>query len=38
VIANGESKPNTSLPAGEFASWTMVANLLLNMDETVTRN
>jgi hypothetical protein len=38
VIANGESKPNATLPVGEFAAWTMVANLLMNMDETVTRN
>jgi hypothetical protein len=38
VITNGESKPNALLPAPEFAAWTMVANLLLNMDETVVRN
>jgi hypothetical protein len=38
VIANGESKPSTRLPVGEFAAWTMVASLLLNLDETVTRN
>ncbi len=38
VIANGESKPRTKLPAPEFAAWTMVANLLLNLDETITRN
>ncbi|MES2692218.1 MAG: PSD1 and planctomycete cytochrome C domain-containing protein [Verrucomicrobiota bacterium] len=38
VIANGESKPTTKLPADEFAAWTMVANLLMNLDETVTRN
>ncbi len=38
VIANGESKPSAKLPVGEFAAWTMVANLLLNLDETITRN
>ena len=38
VITNGESKPNSTLPVGEFAAWTMVANLLLNLDETVSRN
>ena len=38
VIANGESKPNATLPIPEFAAWTMVANLLLNLDETVNRN
>lgn len=38
AIANGESKPDPSLPAGEVAAWTMVANLLLNLDEAVVRN
>lgn len=38
VIANGESKPLVKLPAQEFAAWTMVANLLMNLDETITRN
>lgn len=38
VIANGESKPNATLPVADFAAWTMVTNLLLNLDETVTRN
>ena len=38
VITNGESKPNALLPVPEFAAWTMVANLLLNLDETVVRN
>ena len=38
VLTNGESKPTPSLPVADFAAWTMVANLLLNLDETVTRN
>ncbi|MSU48275.1 MAG: DUF1553 domain-containing protein [Opitutus sp.] len=38
VVANGESKPSAKLPVGEFAAWTMVTNLLLNLDETITRN
>ncbi|MGH7957880.1 MAG: PSD1 and planctomycete cytochrome C domain-containing protein [Opitutaceae bacterium] len=38
VITNGESKPSTTLPPVEFAAWTMLANLLLNLDETITRN
>jgi len=38
VVTNGESKPNATLPVGEFAAWTMVANLLFNLDETVNRN
>ena len=33
VVANGESKPSTALPAGEFAAWTLVANLLFNLDD-----
>jgi hypothetical protein len=38
VISNGESKRRADLPAPEFAAWTLVANLILNLDETVTRN
>lgn len=38
VISNGESKPDASLPPAELAAWTMVANLLLNLDEAVCRN
>jgi hypothetical protein len=38
VLKNGESKANAMLPVGEVAAWTMVANLLMNLDETVTRN
>jgi mono/diheme cytochrome c family protein len=38
VIANGESKPSATLDVPEFAAWTMIANLLLNLDETVMRN
>jgi hypothetical protein len=38
VVRNGESKPSGELPTIELAAWTMVANLLLNLDETVTRN
>jgi hypothetical protein len=38
VITNGESKPSPTIPVPEFAAWTMVTNLLLNLDETITRN
>jgi hypothetical protein len=38
TIRNGESPPKPGLPEPELAAWTMVANLVLNLDETVTRN
>ncbi|MDO8541197.1 MAG: PSD1 and planctomycete cytochrome C domain-containing protein [Opitutaceae bacterium] len=38
VLNNGESKPSAILPADDFAAWTMVANLLLNLDEAINRN
>jgi len=38
ILTNGESKPATTAPVAEIAAWTMVTNLLLNLDETVTRN
>jgi hypothetical protein len=38
LISNGESKPNAKLNKSELAAWTMVANLLLNLDETLSRN
>ncbi len=38
VVAVGESKPRGVAPAAEIATWTIVANLVLNLDEVVTRN
>ena len=38
AIHNGESSPKSGLPDAEFAAYTLVANLLLNLDETLTRN
>ena len=38
AIAHGESKPKADIPAAELAAYTLVANMLLNLDETVTRN
>jgi hypothetical protein len=38
VVLNGESAPNPSLPTTELAAWTMICNLVLNLDETVCRN
>ena len=37
AISYGESKPDASLKASELAAWTMVANLVLNLDEAVTK-
>ena len=37
LLAIGESKRNEALEVSEHAAWTMVANLLLNLDETVTK-
>ncbi|MCC7376551.1 MAG: PSD1 domain-containing protein [Verrucomicrobiales bacterium] len=38
VISAGESKPDPALPPPELAAYTLAANLLLNLDETLTRN
>jgi hypothetical protein len=38
AVSYGESKRNESLDAAEVAAYTLIANLLLNLDETVTKN
>jgi len=38
AIAHGESKPDAKLPPVDLAAYTVVANMLLNLDETVNRN
>jgi len=38
LIANGESKPKATLDPSELAAYTMLANTILNLDETVNRN
>ncbi len=38
VVSFGESKPDGTLKVPELAAYTLTANLLLNLDETVTRN
>src|SRR5262249_27568292 len=35
LIAVGESKPDPKLDATELAAWTMVANVILNLDEVL---
>jgi hypothetical protein len=34
---NGESKRDEKLDAAELASWAVIASVVLNLDETVTR-
>ena len=38
AIQHGESKPPAGLAPAELASWTLVANMMLNLDETLSRN
>ena len=37
LIAVGESSPDTSLSVVELAAWTLLCNLLLNLDETLSK-
>lgn len=37
VVAVGELPPTTAVPADELAAWTMVANVLLNLDEVISK-
>ena len=37
LIAVGESKPDETLEAVEVATWTMIANLILNLDEVLNK-
>ena len=38
IASVGQRWPDTSLAADQVATWTLVCNLILNLDETVTRN
>jgi hypothetical protein len=38
VVSAGESKPKGVATVDEVAAWTMIANLVLNLDEAVNRN
>ena len=38
LIAVGESPVNEQLNPSEFAAYTMVASLMLNLDETLNKN
>lgn len=37
LLAVGDAKRNEALDANELAAWTLVANLVLNLDEAVTK-
>jgi Protein of unknown function (DUF1553)/Protein of unknown function (DUF1549)/Concanavalin A-like lectin/glucanases superfamily/Planctomycete cytochrome C len=37
LIATGESKPDAALPPAELAAWTLIANQVLNLDETLNK-
>lgn len=37
LLAYGDSPKATDLDSSEHAAWTMVANLLINLDETITK-
>jgi len=37
LIQVGDAKSDRSIPAVELAAWTAVANIILNMDETITK-
>jgi hypothetical protein len=37
LLSVGEMKRNESLDVSELAAWTMIANLILNLDETLTK-
>jgi hypothetical protein len=37
LLAYGDAPRKTDLDAAEHAAWTMVANLILNLDETITK-
>jgi len=38
LISFGESEPDANIQAPELASWTLTANMILNLDEVVNKN
>ena len=38
LIATGDTEPSDEIPAGELATWTMVASQLLNLDQVINKN
>ena len=37
LIQVGAAESDSSIPAAELAAWTAVANMILNMDEMITK-
>jgi hypothetical protein len=37
LIATGETKPDPGFGASELAAWTMIGNVILNLDEVITK-
>jgi hypothetical protein len=37
LVSIGESKPDPRYSPGELAAWTMIGNVILNLDEVVTK-
>ena len=37
LIAAGETKPDPRIKPSELAAWTMIANVILNLDEAITK-
>jgi hypothetical protein len=37
LIEAGETRPGPGIPPAELAAWTMVGNVVLNLDEVVTK-
>ena len=38
LVMHGASKPDSALPTPELAAWTLVCNLVLNLDEALTQH
>jgi hypothetical protein len=37
LIATGETRPDPRMGPTELAAWTMIANVILNLDEVITK-
>ncbi len=37
MISTGETKPDPRYEPAELAAWTMIGNVILNLDEVITK-